>query len=154
MAMIKLQTKIALTADGSKAVPFEHPDARFLLGGKGHEIPAALAKELGIVDGRIDVELPEPEVGGPPYDLRRQAPPAKALEDYSRDELMVKATAMGIKLKAKATKAQILEAIAEQEGGGDEAETSRQDDPPAEEQAEGAGGETEGEPQPRESWES
>lgn len=159
MPNITLKMKIALTADGARAVPFEHPQARFLLGAPGQEIPEALARQLGIKDGRIEVELPEPEVGGPPYDLRRQIPPAKDLEDYTRDELVVLAKDRGLKVKAKATKAQLVEQLDEQQGdpppvdddpepqgGTDEAETGGQDDPQAAGQAEAAGTETEGEP--------
>ena len=56
---MKAKVRMALTADLKRVVPYESGDARYLFAAPGQEIPKALAKKYGIIDGEI------PEEDGP-----------------------------------------------------------------------------------------
>jgi len=81
-----IKRRLALTEDREQVVPYEAPEARYLFAILGQEIPDALGKKYGLVDGDIpgdDEEPKEPEEkkAPKPPDKKRGKPPNKGLKD-------------------------------------------------------------------------
>jgi len=59
--------RLALTEDGSRVVPYDSPEARFLFAAPGQEIPDALAQKYGLLDPLPDEKELEPKDPEPPF---------------------------------------------------------------------------------------
>lgn len=86
MAMWKSDRRLWLTADRSRAVPEDDPEARFLLVTEGGEISEEEAERLGLTGKKAEPVMAEPEsesdtegkaLGGPPETKAMRQPPAR-----------------------------------------------------------------------------
>lgn len=66
MNRVRIDRRMYLTADRSRAVPEGDPDGRYLLCNAGGEIARGLAARLGLLDAPTGEQAEEKEDGGSP----------------------------------------------------------------------------------------